>query len=108
MGICTNAVSIMLDIFTLCVYWPLEAPITIVRFGNFAAVSNIVLRIFSSLIFYRILKERAATYGNYSLPSSLDNILPSSSRRPYEDLDQPVPTQSLGPQATDSPTQSPS
>jgi len=105
MGICTNVVSVVLDIFTMCIFWPLEVDGPLTRFSNFCSICNLVMRPVSSFLLYRILQERAATYGNYTLPSGLDNILPSNlntSRRPYEDLDQqPGPTQSVGPQAAD-------
>lgn len=75
-------------------------------FGLICGVCNLLMRPISSFMLYRILVDRAATYGNFSLPSGLDNLfqganLGSSGRSPYEDLDQPANPQSLGPHTPD-------
>lgn len=110
MGICINMVSIVFDIVTFCSYWSTTAAGGARWLACLCAVANLFVRPVSSFIMYRILSDRAATYGNYTLPAGLDNIFPTnigSNRSPYEDIDQSVNPQTLGPQITD-PMMSPS
>lgn len=97
MGVCINAMSVLLDVVTLIAC---EHNVHSV-FSTVCMVANLLLRPVSSLMLYRILRDRAATYGNFTLPAGLDNLFPavgSAGRSPYEDIDQPSATHTLGPE----------
>ncbi|XP_018014434.1 uncharacterized protein LOC108671395 [Hyalella azteca] len=106
MGIMVNAVSIVLDLVTMGVFWPTSLSSGLRWFGSLCTVGNLLMRPISSYMLYRILIDRAATYGNFSLPAGLDNLFQGTglgaSRNPYEDIDQPSHSQTLGPHTPDS------
>lgn len=111
MGLCVNVASIVYDVGTLISFWPPGGSAGSRWFSGMCCILNLFMRPISSFVLYKILSERAATYGNFSLPSGLDNLIPTNlgnNRSPYEDIDQPVATQSLGPQVTDPMLSSPS
>ncbi|CAL4091240.1 unnamed protein product, partial [Meganyctiphanes norvegica] len=70
------------------------------RFSCVMAILQITIRPVSSFLLYRIVQDRAGTYGSFGLPSGLEGIFGTNRRSPYEDIDQPI--QSNVPSNTDS------
>lgn len=78
------------------------------RFGAAMAVFNLLLRPLTSFMLYRIVQDRAGTYGNFGLPSGLEGIFGGPRRSPYEDIDQaPQTNPSAGLDQENIPTSAP-
>ncbi|KAF2353733.1 Type-1 angiotensin II receptor-associated protein [Trinorchestia longiramus] len=105
MGIMVNGVSVLLDIVTLSVFWPNFSSSGLGWFGSLCTVGNLLMRPITSYMLYKILVDRAATYGNFSLPAGLDTLFQGTglghARSPYEDIDQPTNPQTLTPHSPD-------
>lgn len=79
------------------------------RFGAAMAILNLLLRPLTSFMLYRIVQDRAGSYGTFGLPSSFEGIFGGPRRSPYEDIDQaPQNNPSTGMDQENVPTSSPS
>ncbi|XP_068234992.1 type-1 angiotensin II receptor-associated protein-like isoform X1 [Palaemon carinicauda] len=87
MALCINLLSIVFDAINFIIYWTVNITAT-VRFGAAMAVINLLLRPLSSFLLYRIVQDRAGTYGSFGLPTAFESIF-GGRRSPYEDIDQP-------------------
>ncbi|XP_076032923.1 type-1 angiotensin II receptor-associated protein-like isoform X2 [Oratosquilla oratoria] len=112
MALCVNLICIILDVVSLAIFWPtLQSSAS--KFSSAVGVIHVMCRPVSSFILYRIVMDRAGTYGNFGLPAGLDSIFAQGNnhRAPYEDIDnqasqnlpQSSPTNQGGP-ANDSPS----
>ncbi|XP_053643493.1 type-1 angiotensin II receptor-associated protein isoform X1 [Cherax quadricarinatus] len=108
MALCTNLLAIMFDIVNLAYYWP-HTISGMKRFGAAMAILNLLLRPLTSFMLYRIVQDRAGSYGTFGLPSSFEGIFGGPRRSPYEDIDQaPQNNPSTGMDQENVPTSSPS
>lgn len=88
MAFCVNVLSILFDIVNMSLNWPAVQTGGAMTFGAAMAVINLLVRPFSSYLLYRIVQDRAGSYGSFGLPSGFDGIF-GGRRSPYEDIDQP-------------------
>ncbi|KAK7073536.1 hypothetical protein SK128_003616, partial [Halocaridina rubra] len=110
-ALCINLLSIVFDCVNLIIHWPILLTSTM-RFGAAMAVINLILRPITSYLLYRIVQDRAGSYGSFGLPTAFESLF-GGRRSPYEDIDQPsqpnpttgIDTDHHGPKAsTSSPT----
>ncbi|XP_037781559.1 type-1 angiotensin II receptor-associated protein-like isoform X1 [Penaeus monodon] len=88
MAFCVNILSIMFDIVNMSINWPAVQTGGAMTFGAAMAVINLLVRPLSSYLLYRIVQDRAGSYGTFGLPSGFESIF-GGRRSPYEDIDQP-------------------
>lgn len=90
MAVAVNAVSIVLDVLVIAMYFP-DGGSGSDRFSAAMAILNLILRPFTTLVLYRIYVERANATG-----ATVPTIFGAQQRSPYEDIGgavhQTVPT----------------
>jgi hypothetical protein len=90
MAVAVNAVSIVLDVLVIAMYFP-DTGNGSERFSAAMAILNLILRPFTTLVLYRIYVERANATG-----ATVPTIFGTQQRSPYEDIGgtvhQTVPT----------------
>jgi len=93
MAMVLDAMSVLMDIIVLSVSYPSYTS-SYQQFTMAIAIFNLILRLVSSLILFRVMNERGGEYNNFNVPN-LGGYFgapgPSGERGPYENIDQPVP-----------------
>jgi len=102
MAVAVNAVSIVLDVLVIAMYFPDTGTVGSERFSACMAILNLILRPFTTLVLYRIYVERANATG-----ATVPTIFGAQHRSPYEDIGgavhQTVPTNIPSPSSKEPP-----
>lgn len=103
MATCTDVIAFLLDAITLAVYFPSCDHCPGERFSASMAIINMIGRPISCLMLYKAFQERDGNLAALGIGGNFGDILGSTTRSPYEDIDRPAMAQGLS-QDSGSPT----
>ncbi|XP_069117478.1 LOW QUALITY PROTEIN: type-1 angiotensin II receptor-associated protein-like [Argopecten irradians] len=96
-----HSLVILQDIIFIAIHQPLgydlfernnSSRVSEFRFSTGMSIVNLILKPFSSILLYRVFKERGGEYGNLNIPGFPNFGNSPTSGGQYENIDQPVPT----------------